>query len=336
MPFFSVIITTYNREKILPKAIDSVLNQSFTDYECIVVNDGSIDGTRNILNYYNKKSKVKVINLEKNGGLSKARNVGAENAKGRFVCFLDDDDVFLKNRLRYQAEQIEKDNCVIQMYYCGVRQIDANGIIDLIPDSKGGIWNLLIRGWTPPVSAQCISLEAIKKVGLFDTGLKSCIDHDIWMKLGRQGYSVNYIAEALVMPYVNTYDIRRMTNIVDERIVGVKQFMKKWKLDITEKEGGKKFNRFFRQYLSREYYRFSRKQLFSNKFFKSVYYFLLGVINDPRNYKKIKKILKQYLKYIASNRKLIVENKNKTLDNYNMHNENDSYKKVAMHFGLKL
>ncbi len=92
---FSVIIPVYNTEKYLSECVDSVLNQSYKDYEIILINDGSKDRSRGICDAYaNCNGKIKVIHQE-NGGLSKARNTGIQAAKGDYLIFLDSDDILL-------------------------------------------------------------------------------------------------------------------------------------------------------------------------------------------------------------------------------------------------
>ncbi len=88
---FSVIIPTYNRGWVIKESVNSLLRQIFTDYEVIVVVDGSVDDTIEILKEFNDK----IIVLKKeNEGPSQARNLGAKNAKGEYLIFLDDDDIF--------------------------------------------------------------------------------------------------------------------------------------------------------------------------------------------------------------------------------------------------
>lgn len=89
-PIFSVVICTYNRAEIVGRAIESVRSQTFTDFELIVVNDGSADHTRSVLDDY-AAGTLHAIHRE-NGGLSAARNTGIRSSSGRFVIFLDDDD----------------------------------------------------------------------------------------------------------------------------------------------------------------------------------------------------------------------------------------------------
>ena len=95
MPKFSIIIPVYNVEKYLKKCLDSVFNQTYKDYEVIVVNDGTKDNSMDIVKDYD----VKVIN-QKNQGLSAARNAGVKKATGEYLIFLDSDDYWEKDLLK--------------------------------------------------------------------------------------------------------------------------------------------------------------------------------------------------------------------------------------------
>ena len=96
---FSVIIPIYNAEKVLKESIESVLRQSFQDFELILINDGSKDNSLEICTKYAQNNKrIKVINTP-NGGVSRARNLGIDNAKGEYICFLDADDKVRKDWL---------------------------------------------------------------------------------------------------------------------------------------------------------------------------------------------------------------------------------------------
>ncbi|AFH50181.1 Glycosyltransferase [Ignavibacterium album JCM 16511] len=101
---FSIIIPTYNRSELLIETINSVLNQTFKDYEVIVVNDGSTDSTKEILDGYGDK--IKAIHKE-NSGAEKSRNAGAEIAKGEYFCFFDSDDLIFPWTLDIYNKVIE-------------------------------------------------------------------------------------------------------------------------------------------------------------------------------------------------------------------------------------
>lgn len=103
----SVIIPTYNRPEFLGRALDSVLSQSYTELEVLVVNDGSEQSYDELKAHY-KDERIIWIDLEKNAGVCGARNAGIDAAKGDFVCFLDDDDEFLEDKLKLQVEHFRK------------------------------------------------------------------------------------------------------------------------------------------------------------------------------------------------------------------------------------
>lgn len=109
-PFFSVIIPVYNREKFIGRALDSVLKQSFKDFEVICVNNGSTDQTLPIItDYAEKDSRIKVFD-QANRGRSAARNRGLENASGEWICFLDSDDFYYENHLVSIKSLIQKNS----------------------------------------------------------------------------------------------------------------------------------------------------------------------------------------------------------------------------------
>tara|TARA_B100001287_G_scaffold72444_1_gene60076 strand:- start:8786 stop:9667 length:882 start_codon:yes stop_codon:yes gene_type:complete len=115
MPLFSIIIPTYNRESLIRKAIDSVLIQTFEDFEIIIIDDGSTDNTCEVVKNY-KDQRIKYI-YQENAERSAARNNGIKNAKGKYICFLDSDDEYLDNHLFTFNEELKKNNYPIWMLY---------------------------------------------------------------------------------------------------------------------------------------------------------------------------------------------------------------------------
>jgi len=116
MSKISIIVPVYNVEKYLPQCLDSIINQTFTDFECICVNDGSPDNSLAILNEYAHKDKrIKVISQE-NRGLSFARNLGLKVVTGKYISFIDSDDFISKDFLEKLLTVAEKENSDI--VYC--------------------------------------------------------------------------------------------------------------------------------------------------------------------------------------------------------------------------
>lgn len=119
---FSVIIPVYNVEKYIEKCIDSILNQSYKDYEIIIINDGSTDGSENILKKYNNNKKITIITQE-NQGLSAARNAGIKKAKGDYIVLVDSDD-YIEELLLEKLNENINDNIDIIRYQ--TRTVDDN------------------------------------------------------------------------------------------------------------------------------------------------------------------------------------------------------------------
>lgn len=106
MPKVSIIVPAYNAEKHIGETIESILAQTFTDFECIIVDDGSTDGTLNEIKKYSD-SRIKVIEQQNSGGPAKPRNVGIHHARGEFLCIFDSDDLMAPNKLERSISCME-------------------------------------------------------------------------------------------------------------------------------------------------------------------------------------------------------------------------------------
>ena len=105
----SIITPAYNSEKYIAETIESVLNQTYKNWEMIIIDDCSTDKTSKLVNdYILADSRIKLVSLNKNGGVSNARNIGLSKARGAFVAFLDSDDIWVKNKLETQILFMKK------------------------------------------------------------------------------------------------------------------------------------------------------------------------------------------------------------------------------------
>ena len=109
-PLVSVIVTTYNRKELLKETLESILNQTFKNFELIVVDDGSTDNTKDIVNS-TEDSRIQYIYTENWGGPAKPRNIGIKRAKGKYIAFCDDDDLWLPQKLEEQLKHFD-DNVI--------------------------------------------------------------------------------------------------------------------------------------------------------------------------------------------------------------------------------
>jgi len=197
-PFFSVIIPTYNRKDFLKVAIDSVLCQTFENFELIIVDDGSTDGTENLVTNY-KDIRINYIH-QKHKGVSSARNKGITNAQGKFISFLDSDDRFRKEKLETTSRYIKE---YPQYKIFHTEEIwYRNG--KLLPQKiyhkkpLGLIFKNAVKLCCISPSTAVIKKDIFSQVGLFDEKLPACEDYEFWLRVTSQ-FPVFLIPEYLTV-----------------------------------------------------------------------------------------------------------------------------------------
>lgn len=179
---FSVIIPTYNRQDFISKAIDSVVQQSFQDWELIIVDDGSTDETSSVLKNYSEDERIRVF-FQKNKGRSFARNKGIKESKGDFICFLDSDDYYFPNHLDSFYKILEK-NSFGEKFYYGHTFEDNNGKLIKVAETnyKGG--NVFNFFYETPIGAPrvCLSRKMLIE-NCFDENLSIGEDNELWLRI---------------------------------------------------------------------------------------------------------------------------------------------------------
>lgn len=185
----SVILATYNRAEFIKRAIESVLSQSYKDFEFIIVNDACQDDTLRVLKSYND-SRIKIINNEINLGFVKSLNKAINYAKGKYIARIDDDDYWIdKDKLLKQVKFLE-DNQDCVLVGCGGIKIDNRDKElkkFLFPKEDEEIRKMLLIT-NPFIHASVVYLkEAWEKVNGYDESLKLSQDFDLWAKLGKIG-----------------------------------------------------------------------------------------------------------------------------------------------------
>jgi len=124
MPAISIIVPVYNTEQYLPRCIDSIISQSFTDFELLLIDDGSSDESGTVCDTYSAKdNRIRVFHQE-NGGVSSARNLGLDNADGEWVYFVDSDDELLPDGLKVLTDNISDE---VDVVMAGYEDVDENG-----------------------------------------------------------------------------------------------------------------------------------------------------------------------------------------------------------------
>jgi len=193
----SVIIPTHNRAGLLQEAIESVLAQDFTDYELIVVDDGSSDNTHQVIGPY---AASLCYVYQENRGVSAARNRGISLAKGEFIAFLDSDDLWLKKKLSRQLAFFEANPFAQVCYTEEVWYRHGRRVNPKLKHRKysGWIFEQSLPLCIVSPSSVMLRRETLDKVGLFDETLPVCEDYDMWLRLARD-YPIYLIEEPLII-----------------------------------------------------------------------------------------------------------------------------------------
>lgn len=218
VPLVSVIVPCYNYSRFLPETLESVLAQTCNDWECIIVDDGSTDNTANVAKLFMNKDNRFVYVYQCNSGLSTARNKGIGIAKGKYLQFLDADDLIEKEKLKTQIAVMEN-NYSIDIIYSDVRYF-----IDGSPNKKSCSYDMMNIEWMPkisgkgheilkalifrnimPVNAPIIRSKVFEIVGCFDEELNAFEDWYYWLKCGLANQTFHYDGRASVYAIVRLH-----------------------------------------------------------------------------------------------------------------------------------
>ncbi len=186
-PTISVLIPCYNAERTIQETISSVLAQTFTDFELLVINDGSTDGTMSVLEQITD-DRLKVVSFE-NSGPQKSRNRGIEKARGKYITFIDADDLWTSDKLASQLQALQN-TPEAAVAYSWTDFIDENS--NFLKHSRhiemaGDVYEqLLIDDFIASGSNPLIKAEAIRAVGGFDENTLAGQDWDMWLMLAEK------------------------------------------------------------------------------------------------------------------------------------------------------
>ena len=198
----SCIIPTHNREDLLPRAIRSVQKQTYKNLEIIVVSDGSIDGTSNLMKEFcEEDERIRFLEYHPEKGGNIARNTGIQEAKGEIVAFLDDDDEWMPEKIEKQLE-VMKDTS-IGLVYTGVRIVYVNERIEysFIGKEKGDLSKtIFLDNCIGTTSTVMVRKALLEQAGLFDVNLNALQDFDLWIRIC-QITKVGLIQEELIRYY---------------------------------------------------------------------------------------------------------------------------------------
>ncbi len=195
-PLVSVIIPTFNRGYCLEDSLRSVLAQSFADFELIVVDDGSTDDTAVLVGRF---PAVKLIRLEKNRGVSFARNRGVVAARGNYIAFLDSDDLWEPRKLAAQIKWMERrpDSQVVYTDEIWIRNGTRVNPANKHRKYSGDVFQYCLPLCIVSPSSVLLRTKMLSNIGGFDESMRVCEDYDLWLRIA-QRYPFHCIDEKLI------------------------------------------------------------------------------------------------------------------------------------------
>ena len=198
MTKISVVMPSYNAARYIEEAINSVITQSEEDWELIVVDNNSTDGTREIIQAY-KDSRITMETVENHGSIGLSRNIGISKAKGKYVAFLDADDAWYKEKLKFTLETLEMGFDLVshteQWVWDNGRTRNVNYGRYKKPEYK----NLLLQGNCLSTSAVSVKASVLRAVQGFSEKLEvsPIEDYELWLRIALDGYSIKIIDNCL-------------------------------------------------------------------------------------------------------------------------------------------
>lgn len=235
MKDISVILPTYNAAEYLSKSIESVLNQTYRDFELIIVDDGSTDDTQKLLENY--KDRIHYI-YQKNGGSYKTRNTGILATDSTYIAFLDADDIWLPNKLEIQLEFMYS-NPLLELVFSDADLFDDKGISHGSYWKLRGCYNEMMREYRCIQNAFSKLMEknfilpstlllkryCFSKVGLFDESFRNVGDKDMWLRMSMH-FRIGCVPCPLVRRLIHSYSVKQVENINRSIILVVKKMEK--------------------------------------------------------------------------------------------------------------
>jgi glycosyltransferase involved in cell wall biosynthesis len=197
-PFVTVVIPTFNHAKLLRRALDSVVAQTFDNWEAIVINNFSTDETIEVVESFDD-NRIKLINFKNNGVIAASRNQGIKHAQGKYIAFLDSDDSWYSEKLRKCVEYANQGAKFICHGELWINRDLSTREIMYGPANRATYLNLLFRGNCISTSATCIETALLRSVEGFDesTEIITAEDYDLWMRLAATNPKTVFIPEIL-------------------------------------------------------------------------------------------------------------------------------------------
>lgn len=293
----SVVITCYNYGKYIAGCIDSVLSQTYENFEIIVVNDGSTDDTGEVIKGFLSNAKISYIE-QPNAGQANAKNNGIRHAKGELIAFLDADDIWRRTKLEKQIKLFSDPD--IGVVYSRHKYIDSDGkVLDAeltgkhLQPRSGNVTGYLFYDNFVPFSSSIVRRKCLEMFGGFDESLSMSIDWDLWLKISTQ-FKFSFVDEPLMLYRVGHSG--QMSRKVEERLQCADRVMYRFLSEYPGNISKKEFKDAMAfTFINRGYCYIGRDPL------KSLYFYFKSLQYKPIQTEIFKGIIKNILMFKAEN-----------------------------------
>lgn len=253
-PFFSIILPVYNGEKFVSETIRSVIQQSFSDWELIVINDGSTDSTVEIVNSFcNTDPRIKLLH-QANKKQPAARNTGIATATGQWLAFIDADDLWLSSKLMLQHRCIQANDALEVIYSDGYTKFHDKPIrhyyhYEVARGYYSGkdLYKKMLFGNYIPVLSAVVKMSMVSAIGPQDESAAGVEDHDYWLKLCRAGATF-YGMEDRLFEY-RVHETNFSGNLVNQHYQSLIIRMNNYDAALLSVKESKQFSKAFEQYI---------------------------------------------------------------------------------------
>ena len=269
----SVIIPTYNRAGLIERAIHSVLSQTYTDLEVLIIDDASTDDTCDRVEALRQiDHRVRYFRHDSNRGAQAARNTGIQKSIGKYIAFLDSDNEWLSKKIEYQMTLFTQHADSLGAVYCGYWELSVNGDVlnEYIPRYRGRVYQQTLAEWLTDTSTLVVRRDVLEKIHGFDEDIHSYQEWDLCIRMSRE-CEFDFVPECLTL-----YHQHNSPSISKDYLKNAFGY-----LSIVDVHRGEILRHCGRRALSKHYLKTGRLFVLADRFDLAGVYFLKSVRCDP-------------------------------------------------------
>lgn len=199
-PLVSIIMPSYNHGRHIAKSIDSIIKQTYTNWELIIVDNNSTDNTKKILSKYENNDKIKTFYVKNNGIIAYSRNIGIKNSRADYIAFIDSDDIWLNNKLEICIPVIKSYDLIYHDMSIYFQHKPKKNKVSRKFNLEGNILKKLLMNGNPIVNSSVITKKNIlEKIGFIDEhpSINRSVDYNTWLKIARETNNFKYVPNVL-------------------------------------------------------------------------------------------------------------------------------------------